>query len=281
MRYYLALLFLLIIPIFCFGQSQLTVDGRILDAENDTAIPYAHIGIQAEHVGTASTQDGTFTLELDQKYRNDTLQVSAIGYKTKRIPLSSVLDSDSKLKLQPKTYQMGTITVTDKRPETKWIGKKVRPILGSGARGLAQVGGKLGAAFAFKVSWNQSLPLKLLHARMFLKRNKNDSLKMRCSIAAVDSSSKLPGRNLIPQAAVTSSRKDNGWITCDFNDNDMYIEQEQFFVIFEWLTNKKHVYAPMFATGVFFNSNGYMRSHAMGKWKEVPSGLIYSLKVQY
>ncbi|MDZ7773195.1 MAG: carboxypeptidase-like regulatory domain-containing protein [Balneolaceae bacterium] len=281
MKYYLPLLFLLIIPVFCFGQSKLIVEGIILDAESDKAIPYAHVGIQAEHVGTASIQDGTFTLELDQKYRDDTLQVSAIGYQTEKYLLSSVLESNSPLRLQPKTYQMKEITVTDNRPETKWIGKKVRPILGSGARGLARGGDRIGAAFAFRVNWNRFLPLKLLHARMFLKRNKNDSLKMRCSIAAVDSSSKRPGRNLIPQAVITTSTKDKGWITCDFNKHDIYIEQKHFYVIFEWLTNKNHVYAPMYATGAFFNSTGYMRSHAMGKWKEAPSGLIYSLKVQY
>lgn len=282
MKYYLALLFLLTIPIYCFGQSELTVEGSILDAENDEPIPYAHIGIPAEHVGTASTQEGTFALELDHKCRDDTLQVTAIGYQTKQIPLSFVLDANSPLKLQPKTYQMKTITVSGRQPETKWIGKKIPPILGGGARGLARVGGRFGAAFAFRVSWNQFLPLKLLHARMFLKRNKYESLKMRCSIAAVDSSSKLPGKNLIRKAAITTTTKDKGWITCDFNKHGVYVERKHFFVIFEWLTDKKHVYAPMFATGgLFFNSEGYMRGHAMDEWEEIPDNLIYSLKVQY
>jgi hypothetical protein len=282
MKYYLALLFLLTIPIYCFGQSQFTVEGCILDSENDEPISYAHIGIPAEHVGTASTQDGTFALELDQKYCDDTLHVSAIGYKTKQIPLSSILDSNSPLKLQPRTYQMKTITVSGRKPETKWIGKKIPPILGGGARGLARTGGRFGAAFAFRVSWDQSLPLKLLHARMFLKRNKNDSLKIRCSIAAADASSKLPGKNVIEQAAITTTTKDKGWITCDFSKHNIYVEQKHFFIVFEWLTDKKNIYAPMFATGgLFFNSQVYMRGHAMGEWEEVPGDLIYSLKVQY
>lgn len=281
MKYYLLLLVAFLLPCFCFGQSTIIVQGSILDAEEGGPISHAHIGIPAEHIGTSTTQDGTFRLELNQKYEGDTLQVSAIGYHTKQFPLSMVLDSNSTLKLQPKIYQMESITITDSQPETKWIGKKVRPIFGSGARGLAQAGGRFGAAFAFRVSWDQSMPLKLLHARMFLKSNRNDSLKMRCSIAAVNSSSKLPGRNLIQQAVVTTTTKDKGWVTCDFNKHDIYIEQNHFFVIFEWLTDKNHVYAPMFATGAFFNSQGYMRSHTMEKWEEAPNSLIYSLKVQY
>lgn len=125
MRYRFVLLIIFLIPCSCLGQSTVTVQGRILDASNGKPIPYAHIGIPTEHVGTASKQNGTFRLDLNQKYRNDTLQVSAIGYHTKKFSLSSISSFDSvTFRLQPKTYQMKSVTVTDAEPETEWIGKK-------------------------------------------------------------------------------------------------------------------------------------------------------------
>ena len=210
MKNYLSLLLTFCLPYFCFGQSGMTLKGSILDAENNKPISYAHIGIPSDYIGTVSGLNGTFKLILPQSYRQDTLHVSAIGYHTKQIPMSSILNSKSfKIRLQPKTYQMKLIMITHAEPEIKWIGKKIRPIL-SASYGRNISHEKIGAAYAFRINWDGSLPLKLLHARMFLKRNLNDSLKMRCSIAAVDSSSKLPGRNLIQQAVVTTLSKDKG-----------------------------------------------------------------------
>ncbi|WP_445666273.1 carboxypeptidase-like regulatory domain-containing protein [Fodinibius sp. AD559] len=131
----------------------ITVQGSILDAENGEPISYAHIRIPAKYLGTASGLNGAFKLNISQDHKKDTLQVSAIGYHTEKFALSSISNSSPvKLRLQPKTYQMKSITVTDAEPETKWIGKKIRPVL-STSYGRNIEHEKIGAAYAFKIKW--------------------------------------------------------------------------------------------------------------------------------
>lgn len=280
MKYYLFLL-ISFLPNFCFGQSEITVEGSILDAENGEPISYAHIGIPAEHIGTASGLNGIFRLTFSRDHKKDTLQVSAIGYHTKKISLSSIVGSKPvNLRLQPKTYQMKSITVTDAEPETKWIGKKIRPVL-SASYGRNIGHKKIGAAYAFRIKWGGPLPVKLLQARMFLKRNENDELRMRCRIADVDTTTNFPGDDITEKSIITTSEKDKGWITCDIRKHDIYVNKRNFFLVFEWLPNKEQTYTPMFAVGFSFDSEVYDRTHVMGKWRKNPNDLVYSLKVEY
>lgn len=280
MKYYLFLL-ISFLPYYCFGQSEITVEGSILNAENNKPIPYAHIGIPAKQIGTASGSNGIFRLTVSQGHKEDTLQISAIGYHTKKKPLSSILDSKPvKLWLQPKTYQMKSVTVTNAESETKWIGKKIRPVLSASyGRNMGQK--KIGAAFAFRINWDGPLPVKLLHARMFLKKNKNQEIRMRCRIADIDTTTNFPGDDITEKSIITTSEKDKGWISCDFKKHNIYVNKRNFFLVFEWLSSKDQTYTPMFAIGLFFESDVYNRSHAMAKWRENPNDLVYSLKVEY
>lgn len=58
--------------------------------------------------------------------------------------------------------------------------------------------------------------MKILHARMFLKKNENVELKMRCRIAEIDTTNKFPGDDIVEKFIITTVEKDKGWISCDF-----------------------------------------------------------------
>lgn len=46
---------------FCFFQEKIIV-GKVLNSENNEALPYANIGIEKKSVGTVSDFSGTFSL---------------------------------------------------------------------------------------------------------------------------------------------------------------------------------------------------------------------------
>lgn len=158
--------------------------------------------------------------------------------------------------------------------------KKIRPIL-SASYGQNTGNQKIGAAYAFKIEWDGALPMKLLHARMFLKENKNDELKMRCRIAKVDSSNGMPGEDITKKSIITTFKKDKGWITSDLKNHDVYVNRRNFFLVFEWLPGEEQTYTPMYAIGLSFDSEVYNRSNAMGEWCKNPNDIIYGLKVEY
>jgi hypothetical protein len=285
MRLFLTVLILFLAFGNCFSQSETIVEGRVLDQESEQPIEFASVGIPADHIGTATNPEGYFSFEIPSELERDSLQVSAIGYDSRKIPVKKLKETtETFIRLSPKRYQMGDITVTDTEPQTVWVGKKVRPLLGGGAFGTAVGGKKVGAAFAFNISWKQSLPIQLLYARMFLERNESDGLTMRCRIASVNPESGNPGKDLVDKNIVTSVEKDSGWVTCDFTEEQIYLDQEEFFLVFEWLRDpEKPAVAPMFKTGNFFDSSPMVRDQILGKWKaeKGTSNLIYSLKVSY
>lgn len=280
MKYVITLLLLL--PSICFGQDSITIEGKVLDAEKREPISYASIGFPSDNIGTASRRDGTFKLKFSQELKDDSLQVSAIGYHTDKVHVSTLLDNEKVIfQLAPKTYQMESITVTDRR-KSEWIGKKIPPIMGSASYGFRTHPERLGAAFAFRVTWDKNLPIKILHSRILLKRASNDSLKIRCGIAKVDPETKLPANEFVNNRVVSTAAKEKGWMTCNFDKENIFIDEREFFIVFEWLNKEDERIVPMIATGLFFKSDSYIRHHALAKWeKSFTDNLIYSVKVGY
>ncbi|MDZ7756504.1 carboxypeptidase-like regulatory domain-containing protein [Rhodohalobacter sp.] len=267
----------------CLGQNSFSIQGKIIDADTKKEIAYANIGIPAEHIGTASQKDGSFKFELSNEFKNETLQISAIGYHTKEVPVSNLIETkDTVLNLSPKIYQMDHVTVTDKKGKSRWIGKKVRPLIGSASYGLRTHPERLGAAFAFRVSWEGNLPIKILHSRMFLMRDRDDPLKIRCGIAKADSLTGLPSNEFYNRRNTTTAAKEKGWFTCDFDEEYLWVDEKEFFVVFEWLSEQDKRIVPMVAIDPFFKSDAYIRHHSFDEWKKpFVDNLIYSIKIEY
>ena len=113
----------------------------------------------------------------------------------------------------------------------------------------------IGAAYAFKIERDKSLPIRILHTRMHLRTNHNDEpVKLRCRITGVDPETGWPGDDLM-HYNIIGSAKDRGWVTCDFSAKNIYIDKSSFFAVFEWLRDSskpaEQRVAPMFSIGLF------------------------------
>lgn len=78
---------LLSINLLC-GQQPEFVDGRLINSKTQEPIPYASIRIKNNNMGVISNSDGGFKIPFNFKKIGDTLEISSIGYKTKKAPLS-------------------------------------------------------------------------------------------------------------------------------------------------------------------------------------------------
>lgn len=79
-----------------FGQEQkILLEGLVID-ESKYAIPYAAIGIPSKYIGTASTEEGSFSLFALKSNLSDSLEVSSIGYKTLKIKVQDFLNLKKK-----------------------------------------------------------------------------------------------------------------------------------------------------------------------------------------
>ncbi|WP_369750971.1 hypothetical protein [Pontibacter sp. BAB1700] len=69
------------------------------------------MGIKKKNLGTASRPDGSFTLNLKEEYRHDTLTFSAIGYHELSLPISSILSGGlTAFELSEKTRRSGKLS---------------------------------------------------------------------------------------------------------------------------------------------------------------------------
>ena len=81
------LLALLLFPVCLFAQERVTVKGRIINEQGE-AVEYVQLGIPELRIGTISTVDGRFEIDVPC----DTLQFFHVSYQTAAYPVSGAAD---------------------------------------------------------------------------------------------------------------------------------------------------------------------------------------------
>jgi len=91
---------------------QIKIYGFVLDKNTKKPIPFAHIGLPKQGVGTTSGKNGYFELKIPNKYSSETMTVSFMGYKTYRKKVKDI-QSPFDLYLEEATMELGEIIVAD------------------------------------------------------------------------------------------------------------------------------------------------------------------------
>jgi len=90
-----------------------TLHGRIIDAVSKEPLAFATFSINKLGIGIASNMDGDWTLQVPASASNEILSVSFMGYTARTINISD-LSGNSTIQLQPKSYQIAEVVVTQK-----------------------------------------------------------------------------------------------------------------------------------------------------------------------
>jgi hypothetical protein len=69
------------------------IKGRILDESSRTPLPYATVSLSGRSVGITANSDGVFTLRVPERYMDELVAISHIGYKSQRLPMGIFIDS--------------------------------------------------------------------------------------------------------------------------------------------------------------------------------------------
>lgn len=89
------------ILLFCFfsvvtyGQSTLTISGKVLDKETGEPLIFATIGIRGEPVSTVSNRLGQFDFHVSRDLVEKNLVISMLGYENLEAPINSLVGLDS------------------------------------------------------------------------------------------------------------------------------------------------------------------------------------------
>jgi hypothetical protein len=77
-------------------QSFITIKGKVVDAENGTALVFATVAVKESNVAIVTNIDGEFTLKIGEPVTAKNLEVSYLGYKNKTILISDMRDNGYK-----------------------------------------------------------------------------------------------------------------------------------------------------------------------------------------
>lgn len=123
MKIFCSLSFILFISITYAQDSK--IKGSIIDSKTKKIIEFVNIGISKKGVGTVSGRDGLFTLKLRNTIqKNDSVVFSHIGYKTQKIQVSELENTENTIALEPVNNILDEVTIIkSKTPKPKKIGR--------------------------------------------------------------------------------------------------------------------------------------------------------------
>lgn len=235
MKYFMC--FFMSLPI-CAAIAQIVVKGKVVNQKSNHPIPYVNIGIAAKPIGTLSNPDGTFTLYIPKQYQNDTLIFSSVGYNYQKIQILSI-NPYITVTLNEKIIQLEAVTVSNnKKTRIFSLGNKY-----SNTSYICADSAMAGSAMALLIEnkfprFRRKLknPFFLLKTALRIYSNTFNQFKVRVRILEYDSLNGLPGKDLLEQnVIITSKIKTDGWINADLSKYNIQIKNERFFLVFEWV----------------------------------------------
>ena len=232
----------LFFAVFSSVFGQLTIKGKVLEQNSNTPISYANIGILNTDNGTISNSDGSFTLKVSQENSTKQVLFSAIGFEQQSIPIATLINGeDNIIRLKEKTTTLDEVLITSESIKYKdeWLGNRKRNIMVQGTMQVDSV--SAGGAMALLIEKENTSDLQFVNeAKLFISRNTEPKFKVRVRFLEIDTSNNnLPGKDIFNQSIVISTDIKRGWLTFDLSSFEFEIDEESFFLVFEWILEDK------------------------------------------
>ena len=275
------LLILLIVQIICLkANAQLGVKelkGVIIDQKTDAPVAFVNIGIINKNFGTVSNLQGEFTLNIPEKYLNDTLTFSRVGYQTLSFNISQLLKEENhKIQLVEKEISLKEVIVKAKRSRERKIGNKSHnPLL------WGSIQNKTNHDI---IEFCQLIRLKgitsnILSAHLYLNGVYGvDSCFVRVNFYECQDNE--PGKRILTGQILKKLVLSKGWIDIDLEDQKISLKDD-FFIGYEFLPDKNQKEFSVYYGGKLGGKNGFSRSNSQGKWDKLNgAGVSTYVKLQ-
>ena len=221
-----------------FGQ--LTIKGSVLEQGSNIPILYVNIGVLNSTFGTISNSDGSFSIKIPTSHLEEDLLFSAIGYERESRKVTSFSDNtETVIYLKKKVIELDEIVLSAAAKKIKekhsWLGNGRRNLMVQGQMFMDSI--SAGGAMALLIEKKDLVDLKFMNqARLFITRNTEPDFKVRVRLLKVDKSNRnLPGGDIFNESVVVVSDIKRGWLTFDLSSYDVTIDDESFFLVFEWI----------------------------------------------
>jgi hypothetical protein len=101
----------------CEAQNATRLSGKIIENDNLQPLPYVSILVNNSNIGTITNNEGYFNLLIPNKYNEDTVFISHLGYDPVIIKLKRFACLDTVVKLNKTIYNINEVEVSYTSPE--------------------------------------------------------------------------------------------------------------------------------------------------------------------
>lgn len=268
-------IFLFTIVLHGAGVSQTVIEGYVKDKASKNTIPYVNIGIIGKNAGTVSRADGWFRLLLDNKFSNDSLRFSIIGYRSLTVKVSDAVQlfkSPVEIFLETEAIRLQEVVITDKPLKKAVLGNKTESVVMQAGFTSNELGNEVGIAIKIKKT-----PAYIEKFNIFISDNTYDTLKFRINIYNLKDG--MPGENLMKQPVVVYTTLKRGRLSIDLSKYNI-VAYGNVFASLEWIEDLGK--SGLYFSASFGGSPVMARHTSQGNWEKVgPISLGINLEVKY
>jgi len=276
MRQSIWILVLIIQSIYAYPQSVLT--GVVLDAEDNSLVPYVSIGIAGKPIGTVSNGKGVFSIILDNKINNnDTLKFSSIGYRSEAFLIGELKDRSKEkplsISLKKSINQLKQVSIVSKKANVKIVGYETNSKLFGLGFGSGEVGSQAGVIVAVKHPGTN-----IENVSFFIIQNSFGHLVFRMNLYELVNDK--PGDNILSENIfIKVDNKQTGKMTFDLSKYNIYLNKSALMTL-EWIEAEPATKGNLAIAAVVFGHT-YFRQASQYAWIKKGTGLGLSVKTNY
>jgi len=276
----IAIFFGFLFSVSAFPQSltkeNITVKGIIVEDENKQPLAYASIGLLNKSIGTLTDSLGNFKFQISQDNLADTLQISLVGYYSKKVLVKNLIESkEHTISLRIKITELAEVGIVNRRINTETIGRQasgkfIQVSIHNKKSSEETIGSEMGMRYKTKKT-----NTVLKDFSFNLSGNNFNSIKFRINIYSVKDN--MPDTLIYnKQIFKTIDNFKTGWIHIDLEAYNIKVPQD-FIVTVQWIESRMDkkqdpvTLVPVAKT--FFSKNCYMRIASQDKWKRTGMNL--------
>jgi len=266
MKGFFVFLWILILGFSDAAWGQLRLTGRVIDSEDKQPLRYVNIGIKKKDVGTVTSADGTFELEVPQPHDKDTLTFSLVGYAAYNLLLSNPeIDTPFSIELTKKTAVLEEVVVLGKRPKEHRFGIKRRGALIHFSDGMFNPDDSFEIGQLIKFG---DTPVKLTALNLYLLESRDDSATFRINFYRYGNGE--PKERLVEKSILQRQAIKKGWLSFDLTDDDIYLSGDVIASL-EFLPEATDSQQQIsYEVKLGGSSKSFYRRNSLGKWNTPP-----------
>lgn len=244
--------------------SQDLLEGQIIDGTSKRPLAWVNIGIVGKNIGTVSNNEGNFKIEISEKYNQDTLRISMIGYKEQLFMVNEFKDRVHKntlLELEVEVTQLDEIIISSNKSQDYILGNKTFTNTTVYGFQSNELGNELGTIIRIEDG-----PVLIKKVNINIYKNPIKVFKFRLNIYNLKDA--FPDKNILSENIIIECKKNRGTFVVDVSKYAIVVD-EDIFVSMEWIENSKE--RELYFSTTPDGSKTFSRYTSQATWFEEPN----------